>query len=821
MTQIILAILAVSALLAVSSLLVPVAERLRLPHTVLLALFGIALGFVASLAGPGDYTLINDLLAGIGALGVTAEAFLYIFLPPLLFTAGLTIDVRRLFDEFAAVLLLAVVAVLVCIAVVGSLLHTLTGFNAIACFLVGAIISTTDPAAVIGIFRDIGAPKRMSIMVEGESLLNDAAAIAVFSILVGMLAGTRTLDIGQALWVFFQSFIGGMVLGYVLARVAILACAFTHESVVGTMTITVSLAYLSFVAGDRYFHVSGIVAVAAAGLTMAALAPTRLAPTVWHGLIEAWHQLDFWANSLIFILAATLASHVLSNLDGNDLWLVMVVVAGAFLARGLVLFGLLPGLSTLKLVQPVDGRYKLTILWGGLRGAVTVVLALVAVETPGLPEEVRHFIGVLSILFVLFTLFVCAPTLRPVMRLFALDRLSSTEAALRDRVMALSRTAVREQVRQVAKTYGFDGGDADKLAPEMAASPDLPAEQAIGVGLLTLAAHERALYLRHFEEQMLSRRIVGALVAAAERLQDLIKTSGIAGYEEGARRFNDLDLPFRVGLLLYRTFAYPRLLSIELADRCEALIDQRLVLTELMEFNRHSLRALLGAENCQALAQLLDNRRQAVDNALTALSVQYAGYAETVRAQYLARAALRFEGAAYRQQLEESVVSREVFDDLQRDLGRRRVEAERRPKLDLGLKLTQMIERVPIFTSLNAQAVRELGRQLRPWLVMPGERIVAKGARGTEMYFIVAGGVDVLIRHQAVRLEAGNFVGEMALLSDQPRNADVVAAGYCHLLVLRGRDFRRLLRANPQLREAIEQVARERLGAPATPQQAP
>ncbi|MDF3072592.1 MAG: sodium:proton antiporter [Alphaproteobacteria bacterium] len=819
MIELVLSILAITVLLLLASLLLPVAARLRVPHTVLLAALGIALGVLASQLGEGGGNLgiASDVIRGLGTLGFTAESFLYLFLPPLLFTAGLGIDVRRLFDEFAAVLLMAVVAVLVTIAVVGLAMHWISGVDAIACFLLGAIVSTTDPAAVIGIFRDIGAPKRLTILVEGESLLNDAAAIAVFTILVAMLSGTAgDASAGGALLTFLKEFLGGLVLGFVLGRIACAILALFYNSELGHVSVTVALAYLAFVIGTYYLHVSGVVAVVAAALTLAAYGPTRVTPGAWRRIVETWHQLDFWANSLIFVLAAMLAVGLLADLHWRDVGLLAVLIVAAMAARGLVLFGLLPGLSALKLVAPVETGYKAVMLWGGLRGAVTVVLALVAVQSQGVSEELRHFLGVLATLFVLFTLFVCGPTLRPLMRLFGLDRLSPIDRALRDRVMALSHSSVGENVKAVARNYGLENLW-DQIAP--AAAPPLATDDsnsigeddAVRVGLITLANREKELYLDHFEQRVVSRRMVSRLVATAERLADLAKADGERGYADGARRSGAMRLGLRLALALSQRFNIARPLSIRLADHCEALLTTQLVLTELVTFNRAQLRPLFGPQVGERLLAQLALRQQQVQRALDALSLQYAGYTEIMQRKYLMRAALRFEGAEYDRQLAESMISREVFNDLQRDLGHRRRTAEQRPPLDLGMELRAMIASVPLFTNLDSAGVTQLAGMLRPRLAVPGETIVVKGGRGTAMYFIAAGAVDVVLRGGMVRLESGNFFGEIALLSDQRRNADVVAVGYCHLLVLQRSDFRRLLRARPHLRAEIERVAAARL----------
>ena len=117
-----------------------------------------------------------------------------------------------------------------CIAIVGGVVHLATGIDLVVCLLLGAVVSTTDPAAVIGIFRDVGAPKRLSILAEGESLLNDAVAIAAFGLFLGILVARVAPDpaeVSLAAWpvavlVFLREFVGGLICGFFMARVAML-----------------------------------------------------------------------------------------------------------------------------------------------------------------------------------------------------------------------------------------------------------------------------------------------------------------------------------------------------------------------------------------------------------------------------------------------------------------------------------------------------------------------------------------------------------------------------------------------------------------------
>jgi monovalent cation:H+ antiporter, CPA1 family len=146
----------------------------------------------------------TDVFAGaFAALPVSSATFIYVFLPLLVFEAGIATDVRRVIEDAAPILLLAIVATLVTTAVIGLALWPLAGVPLVVCFLLGAVVATTDPAAVIAIFRGVGAPGRLTRLVEGEALLNDAAAIALFAVLLGMIVAAREPDIGSGLGEFF------------------------------------------------------------------------------------------------------------------------------------------------------------------------------------------------------------------------------------------------------------------------------------------------------------------------------------------------------------------------------------------------------------------------------------------------------------------------------------------------------------------------------------------------------------------------------------------------------------------------------------------
>ena len=824
MPEIVPVLLALFALLIGVSLLMPLADRLSLPSTMLLAAFGLLLGLFAYWMPPeatlfGVAAPVGDVVHGLAQLGLDTDAFLYIFLPPLLFAAGITVDLRLMMDEIGAVLVMAVVAVVVCIGFVGFALDAISGFGLVVCLLLGAIVATTDPSAVLAIFGDIGALRRLRVLVAGESLFNDAAAIALFAIFFEMLAGFRAPEFSRGVMVFLTDFFGGVLLGYVLARVAAALFNLLRETPAAAITVSVALAYLAFILGESYLSVSGVIAVVTASLTTAIYGPVRLAPAAWRGLLRIWAQLEFWANALIFVLASMLAVEVLTDANWGDLGLLAVLVVAALAARGFVLQLLLPLLTAFKLVEPIDQKYRTVILWGGLRGAVTLALALSVSNDPRIFEEARHFIGVLATGFVFFTLFVSAPTLKPLLQLLGLDRLSPTEQALRDRVWELSRSQIRAQVKATAEEYGFEKDLAEDLpigeTAEEQGRPEelakLSEQEREAVGLLALATRERELYLAHFDERSISSRLVSSLTARADKLLDAATDGGVAGYRAVAEKLLQHSWRLRLAMWLQRRCGWTRPLTDRLAGRFEILIVSQMVLRELLTYCRRSIKPLLGGKTTEALLEVLQERMALVDDALKAVEVQYPSYAAALRAQYLTRAALRLEDEAYHRHLGESLISREVFNDLQRDLAARRAASEARPPLDIGVNLTRIMRRVPLFENLEDEQLLRVAELLSARLASPGERIVTKGEKGKAMYFIATGEAEVMLPDSPIRLETGDFFGEMALLHKQPRVADVVTRGYCNLLVLERRDFQRLLASSKELRREIEKVAAARM----------
>src|SRR6056297_683525 len=238
----------IATLFLVLGLAEPLATRLRLPYSVILAGLGIMIGVAASFFLRTELTdALNPVAEAILALPIRSNVFLYVFLPTLLFQVTLGMNLRRMLDDWVPILVLAVVAVVVATLSVGYALAWASALPLAACLLIGAIVSTTDPSAVVSIFRSISAPRRLARIIEGESLLNDAAAIALFGLFMGfVMLGVPDPHLGDALARFPLLIAGGAATGWLAARVAIWVMVLFSQFELAQISISVALPYLTY-----------------------------------------------------------------------------------------------------------------------------------------------------------------------------------------------------------------------------------------------------------------------------------------------------------------------------------------------------------------------------------------------------------------------------------------------------------------------------------------------------------------------------------------------------------------------------------------------
>jgi len=342
------------------------------------------------------------------------RVLLFVFLPPLLFDAAFRLDAAQLRELAQPVLWLAVPGTIATAAFVGLVLVLSLHMPVAVALLFGSIVSATDPVAVVGVFRNLDAPRRLAVLVEGESLINDGVAITLYTAAVA-LATSGSTDVVGALGMFVREVVGGVAIGAVLGLVFSRLSAAVDDHLV-EMTLSTALAYGSYLAAQS-IETSGALACVAAGLIHGSYGrEVGMSERTRRVLDDLWEYFGFVVNALVFLLVGFSANLTALFANASP----VLVSIGSVLASRILVVTIPPALLQLtrriSLVTSLGERAVL--IWGGLRGALTITLAL------ALPPQLAQRQLLIDMAFgvVLFTLLVQGVTLSRVIQLAGLAR---------------------------------------------------------------------------------------------------------------------------------------------------------------------------------------------------------------------------------------------------------------------------------------------------------------------------------------------------------------------------------------------------------------
>jgi monovalent cation:H+ antiporter, CPA1 family len=484
----------------------------HVPYTVALVVTGLALGVIG---GPFSVSLTEDVI-------------LDVFVPALLFEAAYNLPWQRLRAEIRPITALAIPGVIASTFIVGATVH-FAGLRWPVALLFGALISATDPVSVLATFRQLGTDRRLSIIVEGESLFNDGTALVVFRLVLTLvLAGS--VSAGATALAFVVSIAGGVLVGLAIGYLGALVLGQIDEYLI-EITATLLMAYGTFVLCERLNYVtrgvalgaSPIIAVVVLGLVIGNYASrASMSPVTRLSMHDTWELVGYLANSLIFLLIG-LQIHQ-ATIHGGDVPLIIWAIVGVLVSRALVVYGVGLYTNVRAPTRRLPRAYQHVIVWGGLRGAIALAAAL-SIPAAAVPE--RGIILLMTFGVVFFTLLAQGLTIRPLVarlglsgrgnaaHLVALERIQGQLVAVQAARRALSEAHEAGEITpdaygQLTEAYGQR---ADKLRDELAGL-HLSADDLRAQGLLT--AHRKALQAE--KDALLSLRTRGTITGGVFRL---------------------------------------------------------------------------------------------------------------------------------------------------------------------------------------------------------------------------------------------------------------------------------------------------------------
>lgn len=380
-------------------------KKLRFPYTIGLVVIGFLFGLIA----------IKFNYSNISELSLTPEIILYIILPTLIYDAAINMDIKALQKNIIPILILAVFGVLMSAGIIAGILSTFTVMSISAALLFGALISATDPVAVIALFSEVGAPRRLITLVDGESIFNDATAIVLFTIVLSSIhakVSTVSSLFLNSIYEFLIVLVGGLLIGAVVGVLGGLILRAQRDNNILHITISLIMAYISFITADL-LHVSGVMSTLTAGIIVTLLSSDVMQHDNHYYMENFWHYFSFVANSFVFLLLGLTEANSFNNPQQffESLKMLIIVIPAVTIARAGVIYILVPIYNLINKKNRISFPYQTILFWGGLRGAVPVALVLaIPMDFPGKDIIVHITLG-----YILFTLLVQGTTVKWVM----------------------------------------------------------------------------------------------------------------------------------------------------------------------------------------------------------------------------------------------------------------------------------------------------------------------------------------------------------------------------------------------------------------------
>ncbi len=791
-------------------------KRIRLPFTVILVVVGITLSALAE-----HYPTLEVLQE----LEISSDLILFVFLPTLIFESTYNMDSRLLRHNLGPVLTLAVPGLLLSSALIGLILWAVTPIPLVAALLLGAILSATDPVSVVALFKQLGAPERLTILVEGESLFNDATSIVVAGILIGIIsAGTVSMEtVSGGVLDLFTLFLGGLILGVVLASIAGLILGMFESEPFVEISITTVLAYLSFLLAEEVFHVSGVMATVGAGLTIGSWGQAKISPSVRIYLEHFWELMAFLANAFIFLMVGLKVE--LASLSGELDTLFWVIVA-MLVARAVLVYGLMPLVGRLPGSKPVSLPYQTVMYWGGLRGAIALAIVL---SLPAL-EQSELFVALVTGA-VLFTLLAQGLTIEPLMKRLHLDT-----PPLSDRLALMEKNLLASQLAQARIPDLQSGGlfssiiarrlqqECDRAIQRTRSAitslreQEMNPERELNLLYLRAFSEERAFYQEMYSKGHLSEAAYRETQLVLTLQIDAIRHHGVFEHVHSHRLRRQLE---HVLFRLLDSFRWLTPLAEKL--RMERIIRDYEGVWGHYQGSAHVLNYLDQLNSLESIPEEIFTTVQGhyqrwhkqAQTQLDRFIEQFPEFVTSMQERLGQRLKLLSELEATEEQAARGMLPKGVIEQLEVEIAERLSALRGQSVEKLEDNPEKLLRKVPLFNNLSGEERARLVELLIPHTLPENETVISQGEEGSSLYLITRGVVRITREDQGRvnklgTLMAGDFFGEMALIHHSARNASITTVSPCRLYELRREDLDALTEEHPEIGKTLAEADRMR-----------
>ena len=801
--------LVVMGLLTVSMMAAAICNYIPVPYTVFLVILGMFLGSLAR----QDIGL-NFLLD----FQLTPDLVLYLFLPVLIFESAINLDARSLMKDIAPILVLAIPALVISTTIVGLGLWFIEDFNIIYALIFGALISATDPVAVISLFKELGAPHRLTVLVEGESLLNDATAIVLFNILLGISIWGQfgVFDFYVAVAEFLKVFFGGLGVGIIIGIVTSELLNRIHANISGYLIMSIVVAYSSFAISEHIMHLSGVMAVVSSAITLGLLGANRIPQREKETVDETWDILALVCNSLLFLLVGLSVdvSLLFSHLDTIFVAIVLVLVA-----RAAGIYTLVPSAVSIFKLPNISMREKHIMWWGGLKGGLAIAIVLsIPTTMPGRETLIYVTLGV-----VIFSLLVNASTVRPLMRKLGFDKFTDQEEIELQHGLKQSFSQA-ENILKIFKKANIIPRSTKKIIQEKT-------KKIFEVSESTSDTYTKTHYVK-----------VTALRMEMKELKYLYDIGFLQYYTYMnmkillQRESDNLELNEKKNAEKNATIKQSPFIRLEKSIikqlREHDFASSFLSRYQYLRFSQTLQRNIAGLLICKKVMEKIDSlddvegeikkniinqykqRHDRRKKRLEDISANFPEFYERYETRLFEKVSLNAADFFIREAYNNSEFGTKIFVNIKKRIDDAINEL---PKITDSIPVLQpreMIAMVPLLQGLSDKLIDQLSNRAKELTFLQGDLVIEQGEKGDSLYIIIHGELTIYktehIDKPIAELKSGDFFGEMALLGEQVRTANVKVNKPTSLLRLTRKDVLLMAENEPELKNRLERAIEER-----------
>lgn len=727
------------------------------PYSVVLLLAGLSLGLYSRTNHMQEHLpALNNMLGELAL--IDPHLILLLFLPTLIFESAFAMETHLFKRMFSQIAILAVPGLILTTALTASFAYYFFPWqwSWTVCFLFGALISATDPVAVVSLLKEVSSRKRLETLIEGESLLNDGTAIVLFTLFYGILSATGEINISAVSITssFLSVVLFGFLTGLCVATIIIFWIGRLFNQPTIEITLTISGAYIAYFIAENIFHVSGVVAVVTLALLLASVGRTKISPEVSSFLHHFWQMMAHIANTLIFILVGLIiASRI--RLDVIEWWLTLAalyICIQLIRATSVVIF--MPLLKRIGI--GLTKTKALVLVWGGLRGAVSLALALIIAQDTILSKETGDQILFLTAGIVVLTIIINSSTMTQLLKILGLDKLPPSKQASLDKAQFMIKQNLLKELPALQKNEFLQRADWVNLSKPLQAlkAPSDFTEQDRGFAFKRrLLETERQFYWSQFKKGTLTgtatKQLVNAVEIALDGEPQISPRNTLFEFWKTPRYlqfFNKIPCLNRVIL----HFSFDRLaLSY---DSARGFIEAQ------QEIEKYCLDLAPSQQDAEQVLEQIKQNKKETRYHIQEIRDNFPELSYSLETHSAEKLLLHLERVHLNKLISEGMLDDSEASKLGQQIDHKLTHLQQRPHFLSSVEISKQLALMSWASDLKAKSLSRLGKLAKRQIYSDGELIFRQNGRARSVALIVHGKVELINISGEQIVNRGQFI---------------------------------------------------------------